>query len=82
MTKEKFIQVIKSLDMSENDIKNLLFLLTSSKETLKDWYFSVEEDDIDYAFEILEQAQNQLNDITDDEISAELKVYLKNFQLQ
>lgn len=83
MTKEKFIQLIKSLDMPDHDINNLVFILSASKEILKSWYFSVEKDDIDYAFELLEEAQNQLNDRTDDdEISAELKAYLKNFQLQ
>jgi hypothetical protein len=48
--------------MSERDLDNLEFLLTASNETLTDWFSKMEQDDIDYAFELLEMAKLEMID--------------------
>lgn len=74
---------IESLDMPEEDLENLRFLLTSTPETLRKWYFEMEQDDIEYAFELLTEAESQLKDMQNDpDVSLELKSYLKKFMLQ
>ncbi len=42
--------------MNEHDFQNLRFLLLASPDVLADWYESVDEDDHDYAIELLEAA--------------------------
>ena len=77
------LTAIEALDMSENDIDNLKFLVTASAETLRDWYFSVEKDDIEYAQELLDEAQRQIEEMSDDDpLAAELRTYLKEYKLQ
>ena len=44
-------------NMNKHDEDNLRFLLTVSPETLRDWYNSVSQDDIDYAKELLDAAE-------------------------
>lgn len=39
--------------MSENDIINLIFILSASPETILDWWNKVSEDDHKYATELL-----------------------------
>ena len=39
--------------MSENDITNLIFILSASPETIMDWWSKVSEDDHQYAMELL-----------------------------
>lgn len=39
--------------MSEEDIENLRFLLTIDEATFEDWASKVDEDDFDYAIELL-----------------------------
>jgi phage terminase Nu1 subunit (DNA packaging protein) len=74
---------IENLDMPEEDLENLRFLLTSTPETLRKWYFEMEQDDIEYAFELLTEAESQLKDMQNDpDVSLELKAYLKKFMLQ
>ena len=46
--------------MNKHDRDNLNFLLNASKSTLNDWYAKVEQDDIEYAFELLAQAKAEL----------------------
>jgi hypothetical protein len=46
--------------MNKHDRDNLNFLLTASKKTLNNWYASVDEDDIQYAFELLQMAKTEL----------------------
>jgi hypothetical protein len=48
--------------MSEHDLENLAFLLTSSQEVIRDWYFQMDADDIEYAKTILNIAQDYFND--------------------
>jgi hypothetical protein len=48
--------------MNTRDTVNLKFLLESSAEVIKDWYESVSEDCIEYAMEILDCYQQELND--------------------
>lgn len=46
------------------DLNNLRFLLTSSKETLLEWHNVVSEDDTDYAMKLLTNANaSMVNDI-------------------
>ena len=42
--------------MKKRDRKNLEFLLNADRDTLRDWYESVDEDDHEYAMELLMQA--------------------------
>jgi hypothetical protein len=42
--------------MNEHDFQNLRFLLLSPPEVLADWYKTVDEDDHEYAMEILQAA--------------------------
>lgn len=77
------MNAIDSLDMPEEDLENLRFLLTASQETLRDWYFSVDQDDIEYAFELMNEAEAQMKEMEKDpDVSTELKAYLKKFMLQ
>jgi len=46
--------------MNQHDRDNLDFLLSANKDTLKEWYDAVEEDDIEYAGEILAQYGEEL----------------------
>lgn len=49
-------------DMSENDKHNLHFLLNVDDEVLTDWFNSVDEDDVNYAMELLALARLELID--------------------
>ena len=58
--------------MNQHDRDNLDFLLNASPEVIQDWYNKVEDDDILYAFELLEMAREELieqqmagNDLSD-----------------
>ena len=46
--------------MNQHDRDNLNFLLNSTPEIIQDWYENVGEDDIMYAFELLEMAREEL----------------------
>ncbi len=46
--------------MNQNDRDNLDFLLNASPEVIQDWYEKMEDDDIMYAFELLELAKEEL----------------------
>lgn len=46
--------------MNEHDKANLQFILSASKETLKDWYESLSEDDAVYAEELLARAKTEV----------------------
>ncbi len=46
--------------MNQHDRDNLDFLLNASPEVIQDWYNKVEDDDILYAFELLEMAKEEL----------------------
>jgi hypothetical protein len=46
--------------MNQRDKDNLDFLLNASPEVIQDWYNKVEDDDILYAFELLEMAKEEL----------------------
>jgi hypothetical protein len=48
--------------MKKHDRDNLNFLLAATPEVLEDWYEQMEEDDIEYAFELLEAYQTELED--------------------
>jgi putative SOS response-associated peptidase YedK len=46
--------------MNDWDRDNLNFLLTISSETFEDWLQQADEDDIDYAIELLRVAKSEL----------------------
>ena len=46
--------------MNEWDKDNLNFLLTVSSEVFEDWLSQADEDDIDYAMELLRAAKSEL----------------------
>ncbi len=46
--------------MNQHDRDNLDFLLNASPAVIQDWYNKVEDDDILYAFELLEMAREEL----------------------
>ncbi len=46
--------------MNQHDRDNLDFLINASPEVIQDWYNKVEDDDILYAFELLEMAKEEL----------------------
>ena len=46
--------------MDQHDRDNLNFLMNASKATLNDWYAKMDQDDIEYAFELLAQAKAEL----------------------
>jgi hypothetical protein len=47
--------------MSDEDRDNLNFLLTVSPEVFEDWFDQADEDDIDYALELLAKRKTELN---------------------
>jgi hypothetical protein len=49
-------------DMNERDRKNLEFLMTADDDVLTEWFENMEEDDVNYAFELLEMAKLNLVD--------------------
>lgn len=49
-------------DMSERDRQNLEFLMTADDDVLTDWFKNMEDDDVNYAFELLETAKLNLID--------------------
>lgn len=46
--------------MNQHDRSNLEFLLRANSKTLKTWFESVDQDDIDYAMELLDQYRQEL----------------------
>ena len=48
--------------MNDRDRDNLNFLLTASTEVLHDWYNHVDDDDIQYALELLHAYKLELID--------------------
>jgi len=46
--------------MTDYDRDNLFFLLNADEETLKDWYNTVDEDDIEYASELMAEYSKEL----------------------
>jgi len=49
-------------EMSDRDRDNLNFLLSSSNEVLRDWMSVTDQDDIDYAFDLLTRAKLMMID--------------------
>jgi len=47
--------------MSDEDRNNLNFLLTVSPEVFEDWFDQADEDDVDYALELLAKRKTELN---------------------
>jgi len=47
--------------MKKRDRENLEFLLNASSEVIEDWYNQMDDDDIEYACELLSLAQAELD---------------------
>jgi hypothetical protein len=47
--------------MNQRDRDNLEFLLNASPEVIEDWYNQMDDDDIEYAFELLDQLKEDLD---------------------
>lgn len=47
--------------MNQRDQDNLEFLLNASPEVIEDWYNQMDDDDIEYAFELLDQFKQELD---------------------
>lgn len=61
--------------MNDHDRQNLNFLLYSSPEVIADWYSKVDQDDIDYAQELLAMAALELKEQAHElRIEAELAI--------
>jgi len=71
----------KNQVMTEHDLSNLEFLLLSSEETLKDWYFRcADEDDVAYARLLLNVASEYFTE-KDDIDTSQAKMVIKQFML-
>ena len=46
--------------MNQHDRDNLDFLLNATPEIIQDWYEQMSDDDIEYAFELLEAYSQEL----------------------
>jgi len=46
--------------MNDHDRGNLRFLLTADQSVMQEWYNQVDQDDIDYALELLQMASAEL----------------------
>jgi len=49
--------------MNNEDANNLDFLLSVSDEVLRDWYDQASEDDIEYACELLQAYEDELDNV-------------------
>lgn len=72
--------------MTEHDRQNLNFLMTVSEAGFKHWYDQADEDDIQYAFELIQQYRSELEEIEienklDNSDFSEVKSILGKFQL-
>ncbi|MEY4331955.1 MAG: hypothetical protein RLZZ196_693 [Bacteroidota bacterium] len=47
--------------MQKHDVENLKFLLSLSSASLKDWYDQASTDDIEYATELLNSYEHELD---------------------
>jgi hypothetical protein len=74
--------------MNDHDRSNLQFLLNASEDVLKDWYDSVDEDDHEYASELLarygEELKLRTTFITCETVDSidDAQQYLKKFSLR
>lgn len=60
---QEILQVLRDNEvMSDHDLDNLAFLITASKETIRDWFETVPEEDIEYAKTILTIASQYFSD--------------------
>lgn len=49
--------------MNPHDRSNLKFLMALDRDTFRNWWLSVSEDDHQYALELLDQYGKELNDL-------------------
>jgi hypothetical protein len=73
--------------MNDRDKNNLQFILSLDEEGFEDWYVTLDQDDMDYAMELLQQARTevalQIASLHDDiEDVSDAKSVLKQFTLK
>lgn len=49
-------------EFTQDDLDNLRFLLTADRKTLADWESKMDQDDLDYADELIESYTKYLRD--------------------
>lgn len=47
--------------MNSHDKSNLKFILSLDEQAFEDWYACLDQDDIEYAMELLKQARTEVN---------------------
>jgi len=67
--------------LTEEDKKNLDFLLNASPEVIQDWMNHIDEDDLDYAAELLQMLQLRIIDIIATEDTSEAQEILSKYTL-
>jgi hypothetical protein len=73
---------VKDYDgLDENDRTNLEFLLNASPEVIQDWLHQVDEDDLDYALELLQMLQLRIIDICAEKDLSKTKKLLSKYTL-
>ncbi len=77
----EYIQEITG--MNEHDASNLMFLLSSDDAVLKDWYAKMDEDDHQYAAELLYLFKEALINVeVEDKLKKDKKFKLANLVLK
>lgn len=78
-------EIIKALRenhvFDEHDLGNLEFLLTASFEVLQDWANYVDDDDMDYARELLLAARQYWSEMAEELDTTQANQVLKKFML-
>jgi len=49
--------------MSENDLHNLTFLMTVDDEGFNKWFEQADDDDIQYAFELIQMYRSEIQEL-------------------
>lgn len=66
MDKNKASEIVEALRknkaMSDYDLENLEFLLTADQDVIREWFFDVDDDDVEYAKTLLNVAQDYFSD--------------------
>ena len=77
--------------MNDHDRENLNFLLSCDPDTLLDWYNTVDEEDHEYASELMTQYSEELKikqrfydveNVNIDNLTPDAKQYLKRFSIK
>jgi hypothetical protein len=67
--------------LDENDHNNIKFLLNAKPEVIQDWLHHVDEDDLDYALDLLQMLQLRIIDICAEKDTSEAQKALSKYSL-